>query len=127
LLAQRLALAPAGLLAAQRGGVERLAGRLVHPREMIARQRNQAALLGQRLSIPLPARLREAAFQVQALGARLETLSYAATLARGFALVTTEKGVAVTSAAKMPASAIIHFNDGEVAVRKVAKQGMLDL
>jgi exodeoxyribonuclease VII large subunit len=127
LLAQRLTLAPAALLAARRGGVERLAGRLVHPREMIARQRNQAALLGQRLASPLPGRLREAAFQVQALGARLETLSYAATLARGFALVTTEKGMAVTSAAKMPASAIIHFSDGEVAVRKAPKQGMLDL
>jgi exodeoxyribonuclease VII large subunit len=127
LLAQRLALAPAGALAAQRGGLERLSGRLVHPREMIAAQRNRMSLLGQRLANPLPGRLREAAFHVRALGARLEALSYAATLARGFALVTTDKGAAVTSAAKMPASAVIRFGDGEVAVRKAAKQGVLDL
>jgi exodeoxyribonuclease VII large subunit len=125
LAAQRLTLTP--LLSLRRQAAERLAARLLHPRETIAGRRHVAAGLAQRLATPLPARLRECRLAVAGLDARLEALSYTATLARGFALVTTQTGAAITTAANMPATAVIHFSDANVTVRRAPQQTVLDL
>jgi exodeoxyribonuclease VII large subunit len=113
--------------AAKRGGLERLAGRLIHPREQIAARRNALGLLAHRLAAPLPATLRENLLRVENFGARLGAVSYEAVLARGFALVTTPKGAPVVRADSVaPAADLkIRFADGEVAAKAGARQGSL--
>jgi exodeoxyribonuclease VII large subunit len=123
--AERLSLALPNFAAAKRGGLERLAGRLIHPREQIAARRNALGLLAHRLAAPLPATLRENLLRVENFGARLGAVSYEAVLARGFALVTTPKGAPVVRADSVaPAADLkIRFADGEVAVKAGARQG----
>lgn len=148
---ERLTLALPNFFTLRRAGLERLAARLVHPRELLARGRNAvallnqrlaaalpnqlrtrqsaAALLAQRLGAPLPGRLRESRLRLENLAARLDSVSYAAVLARGFALVTNTKGAPVSSAAQVaPGAALtIKFADGNLAVKAAAKTAQLDL
>ncbi|MGC9269682.1 exodeoxyribonuclease VII large subunit [Acidiphilium sp.] len=116
---ERLALAMPALLATRRATLDRLAGRLLHPRELIAAKRHGLALLAQRLAVPTAARLRESHLKLDAAAGRLESLSYTAVLARGFALAIGPTGDPVTSA--HAASALrrltIRFHDGNLAVR----------
>lgn len=125
--AERLVLALPNFAAAKQAGLERLVARLIHPREQIAAKRNALGLLAQRLAAPLPGSLRENLLRVENFAARLAAVSYEAVLARGFALVTTQKGAPVVSAAKVaPGAGLnIRFADGEVAVVAGAKQGSL--
>jgi exodeoxyribonuclease VII large subunit len=106
-----------------------LAGRLIHPREFLLRRRGDAGLLSHRLDGVLPGRLRESVVRLEGLGARLGAVSYAAVLARGFALVTNAKGAPVSSAASVAPGAVLNvrFADGDVGVKAVGKQGVLDL
>jgi exodeoxyribonuclease VII large subunit len=124
---ERLGLALPNYAAARRAGLERLANRLRHPREILLQARNRVAQAGQRLATPLPGRLRESRLRLESFAARLDAVSYAAVLARGFALVTTPKGVPVQSAAKIApgAALVVKFADGEVEVKAAAKQGTL--
>jgi len=126
---ERLGLALPNYAAARRTGLERLANRLIHPREFLARRRGDVVVLSHRLAAPLPNRLRDAATRLEGFGARLESVSYAAVLARGFALVTNAKGSAVSSAAAVaPGAALnVRFADGEVKVTAAGRQGVLPL
>jgi exodeoxyribonuclease VII large subunit len=126
---ERLGLALPNYAAARRTGLERLANRLIHPREFLARRRGDVVVLSHRLAAPLPNRLRDAATRLEGFGARLESVSYAAVLARGFALVTNAKGTAISSvAAVAPGAALqVRFADGEVKVTAAGRQGVLPL
>jgi exodeoxyribonuclease VII large subunit len=103
--------------------------RLTHPGAEISARRNRINLLAHRLDAPLPGRLREARLRLETLSVRLDSVSYEAVLARGFALVTNAKGAPVQKAADVAPNAAlnIRFSDGEVAVRAAAKTAQLDL
>jgi exodeoxyribonuclease VII large subunit len=109
--------------------LDSLAGRLIHPREFLLRRRGDVGLLSHRLDGVLPGRLRESGVRLEGLGARLGAVSYAAVLARGFALVTNAKGAPVSSAATVAPGAVLNvrFADGDVGVKAAGKQGVLDL
>ncbi len=126
---ERLGLALPNFFTRRRAGLERMAGRLMHPRELLGHGRNAVALLEQRLGAPLPGRLRESRLRLENLAARLDAVSYAAVLARGFALVTNARGAPVSSAAQVaPGAALsIKFADGDVAVKAAARSAQLDL
>jgi exodeoxyribonuclease VII large subunit len=126
---ERLGLALPNYAAARRAALERLANRLIHPREFLARRRGDLVVLSHRLAAPLPNRLRDAAMRLEGFAARLESVSYAAVLARGFALVTNARGTAVSSAAAVaPGAALnVRFADGEVKVTAAGRQGVLPL
>ncbi len=68
---------------------------------------------------------------METLTARLESVSYERVLARGFALVSTARGVPVTSASAVNPGAPLHlrFADGKVEVKAAgtAKTAQLDL
>ncbi|ABI63196.1 exodeoxyribonuclease VII large subunit [Granulibacter bethesdensis] len=68
---------------------------------------------------PLPGRLREAQARLDGLCARLESVSYQAVLARGYALVLDHDGHAVTQAARIASGQILtlRFSDGEKTVQ----------
>ena len=118
-----------GYSAERRSTLERLANRLIHPREFLLRQRNQIAVLSHRLDGPPASQLREARLRLENLSARLQSLSYEAVLQRGFVLVTTPKGVPILSAAKIkPGDALnLKFHDGNVAAKAAPQQQSLDL
>ncbi|HQT84281.1 MAG: exodeoxyribonuclease VII large subunit [Acidiphilium sp. 37-64-53] len=120
---ERLVLALPALLIVRRAALDRLAGRLLHPRELIAAKRHQVALLAQRLAVPATARLRESRLRLDAAAARLESVSYNAVLARGFALAINPKGEPVTSAKAAAASRklTIRFHDGDIGVQTNAR------
>jgi exodeoxyribonuclease VII large subunit len=120
--AERLALAPTALLHRKRGALDAIAPRLPHPRETLAAHRHAVAQSDTRARAALqrltdqsharlariadPAagmagRLREARLHLSGLGARLEGASYQGVLARGFALIRTEDGHAITRAAEV--------------------------
>ncbi|MDE2319989.1 MAG: exodeoxyribonuclease VII large subunit [Rhodospirillales bacterium] len=87
-------------------------------------------LVSHRLATSLPARQKEALILLDALGARLDSVSYERILGRGFALVTTPRGTAVTSAAAIApgASLRLRFADGRIEVRAAGpKIDQLDL
>jgi exodeoxyribonuclease VII large subunit len=127
--AERLVLALPNYAAARHAVLHRLAGRLLHPREVIAAKRHAVALGAHRLDAPLMARTREARMRLESLGARLEAVSYNAILARGFAFVTGKRGAPLTSVAVIEPAQIVtlHFHDGTADARIVPKQGVLDL
>jgi exodeoxyribonuclease VII large subunit len=128
LLSHRLnAALPAQLRGAARA-LENVAARLLHPEARLALRRNGLALLGQRLGAPLPNRLREARARLEGASARLDSVSYEAVLARGFALVTTAKGAPIAAAAAVAPGAPLNvrFADGEVKVT-ADRQGVLPL
>jgi exodeoxyribonuclease VII large subunit len=124
---ERLGLALPNYVITKHRRLDGIANRLRHPREILAQARNRVAQSSQRLATPLPGRLREARLRVESLGARLDAVSYAAVLARGFALVTTPKGVPVQHAAKVApgAALVVRFADGHVNVKADSKQGSL--
>jgi exodeoxyribonuclease VII large subunit len=124
---ERLGLALPNYATARRNALDRMASRLIHPREFLARRRNELALLSQRLATPAPNRLRESRMRLENFAARLDSVSYQAVLARGFALVTDTKGAAIQSAAAVaPGAALnIKFSDGDVGVKAVPVQGRL--
>jgi exodeoxyribonuclease VII large subunit len=131
--AERLAIALPNFVLTRHRKFDSLANRLIHPREFLLRQRNGLALLDHRLTAPLPARLRESRLRLENAAARLEAVSYTATLARGFALVTNRKGAPITTAAGVaPGAALtLRFADGEIAAKAAAAapatQGRLPL
>jgi exodeoxyribonuclease VII large subunit len=126
--AERLGLALPNFAAAKRAGLERLANRLIHPREFLLRRRNDVALLNHRLAAPLPNRLRDSRTRLEGLSARLDSVSYAAVLARGFALVTNTKGAVSSVTQVSPGAALnLRFADGEVKVTAAGRQGVLPL
>ncbi|HVE22853.1 MAG TPA: exodeoxyribonuclease VII large subunit, partial [Acidocella sp.] len=73
--------------------------------------------------------LREARLRLEHVSVRLDSVSYEAVLARGFALVTNAKGAPVQKASEVTPNAAlnIRFADGEVAVRAAPKTAQLDL
>jgi exodeoxyribonuclease VII large subunit len=150
--AERLRLALPNLLAARRAALLRAERHMPDPRSLVAPRR--AALLfagaqlesalrhgvaarrhaGERVmarltAAPLLSRLREAAARLEGLSGRLESVSYQAVLARGYALVTDSKGAAVTRAANVKANQALtlRFTDGELKVRSEKSQGRLPL
>jgi exodeoxyribonuclease VII large subunit len=132
---ERLALAPTALLHRKRAALDAIAPRLPHPRESLAGHRHTLSHLETRgrgalhrltdqsharlarVADPaagMAARLREARLHLSGLHARLEGASYQGVLARGFALVRTEEGHAVTAAADVAPGArlAITLRDG---------------
>jgi exodeoxyribonuclease VII large subunit len=126
---ERQLLALPGLTAARRGALERIAGRLIHPRETLLRQRNQVAMLSHRLEAPPSRKLQDARMRLENLGSRLDSVSYEAVLRRGFVLVTSPRGRPIPDAAKVrPGDDMrLNFHDGEVPVRALPQQAALDL
>jgi exodeoxyribonuclease VII large subunit len=124
-----------GLLSSRRNalalGAERLRSALRHA---AAGRAAAGARVMLRLSdAPLRARLRESRARLEGLAGRLEAVSYAKVLERGFALVADAKGAPLTSAAAIaPGAALrLRFADGEVAAsadrpRKATRQGALE-
>lgn len=135
---ERLRQALPALVGRKRAAFIRLA--LPHPREGIAARRHALAMLAGRQeaawraglaarraapallrfsAAPLRAALRQNATALAGFSARLESVSYNAVLARGFALVQGARGAAITSAAGVrPGAALtLRFHDGTVAAR----------
>jgi exodeoxyribonuclease VII large subunit len=127
--AERLGLALPNYVLVQHRRLDRATRGLTPPAARIAAGRLGLGLLGQRLIGAPPNRLREARVRLDGLAARLESVSYAAVLARGFALVTDARGAAVTAAAKVAPGARLRlrFADGETAVTAAPAQGRLPL
>ncbi len=136
---ERLGIALPALMGRKRRALAEVAPRLPHPREQLAGKRHALALLSARAeaawrrglsrraaqpalgrisAAPVLALLRERKARLEGLAARLEGVSYAATLARGFVLVQDSSGAPVTTAAGVgPGAALaLHFADGQVAV-----------
>jgi len=126
---ERLLLALPNATAVRRSGLERLAARLIHPREFLLRHRNQLAVISHRLDTPPASRLRESRLRLENLSARLGAVSYESVLQRGFVLVSTPRGIPILSAAKIsPGDALsLKFHDGVISARAIPKQGELDL
>jgi exodeoxyribonuclease VII large subunit len=126
-LDHRLAAALPTLLGTTHRRLHAAAYRLTHPGAEIATRRARLAMFWQRLESPLPARLREGALRLETLGARLEAVSYASVLARGFALVTNAKGAPVSRTTQVKANDAlkVRFADGEISVSVTMKQGLL--
>jgi exodeoxyribonuclease VII large subunit len=127
--AGRLSRALPAWVRARREALARLAARLASPAARIAAARGRLGLAAERLAAG-EARARERArFRLDTLAARLEAVSYAATLARGFALVADARGAPLTSAAAVAAGARIGitFADGTVGATADAppRQGRL--
>lgn len=131
LLSHRLVMALPNLLRAGQKRLDAASFSLTQPNAEIARRQASLTLLAHRLQAPLPARQKEARLRLETISARLESVSYERVLARGFALVTTGRGAAVTFAASVsPGAALqLRFADGKVDVKAagVAKTAQLDL
>jgi exodeoxyribonuclease VII large subunit len=82
------------------------------------REAAAARVLPRLTDAPLRARLREARARLEGAAARLESVSHAAVLARGYALVFDQSGAPVTtaSAVRPGARLKLRFADGEVGV-----------
>ncbi|MDE8346406.1 MAG: exodeoxyribonuclease VII large subunit [Acidocella sp.] len=129
LLGQRFSTGWSNVARRAEARVEAIAVQLPDPHVQMLRHQNRVMLLGQRLQTTIPGKLTESAIFVRALSARLEAVSYAAVLLRGFALVTNSKSVAVTSVSEAtPGAALnIRFADGAVPVKVAPTQGKLPL
>ena len=134
--AGRLRVALPGLLAARRGalalGAERLRSALRHA--AAGRAAAGARVMLRLTDAPLRAGLREARARLEGLSGRLESVSYAKVLERGFALVADARGAPLTTAAAVaPGAALrLRFADGDVAAtadrpRDTGRQGALPL
>jgi exodeoxyribonuclease VII large subunit len=140
--AQRLAGALPQMLAAKRAALAEAAAGLRHPREGLAaakaeltqllqrmeagwakgQQRRAAAPALSRLSpAPVEALVRERRAQLGGLAARLEAVSYHAVLARGFALVQGEDGVAMTRAAEVTPGQSLRLIFQDASLRATAE------
>jgi len=146
---ERLGLALPNYVITQHRRMDATANRLRHPREILLAARNRISLLehrltaalpksitaaqkrldsvSYRLATPLPGRLRESRLRLENFSARLDSVSYEAVLARGFALVTTPRGAPIQSAKKISAGAalVIKFADGDVSAKALPKQTSL--
>ncbi len=131
LLGHRLVMALPNLLRASQKRLDGAAYRLSEPTREISKRQAALSLLAHRLQTPLPARQSEAKIRLETLTARLESVSYERVLARGFALVTTARGLPVTSAAAVsPGAALrLRFADGQTEVKAIGtvKTAQLDL
>ena len=121
-------LPPARLLATPGAAALRLAGAgLLHGLEQsVARHRAAEARVASRLSpAPLLGALREARARLQGESARLQSVSHAAVLARGYALVLDAAGEAVTQAGHIaPGMRLrLRFEDGEARATADGKSG----
>jgi exodeoxyribonuclease VII large subunit len=155
--AARLAMALPNLLAARRAALVRSERGMPAPQALIEARRARLTLAAAHLRgglrhlvqtrhaagarsmvrltpAPLTAMIREARAHLGGLSARLESVSYEAVLARGFALVFDGAGHALTraEAVKSGARLRLRFADGEVAARAepappAVRQGRLDL
>ena len=109
------------LIAARRATIALQAAHLrAGLRQAVHRAEAAGARVFSRLSpAALQARLREARARIEGLAARLESVSHAEVLRRGYVLVLGADGHAVTRAAAVkPGAALsLHFADGEVAVK----------
>ena len=114
----RLMLALPNRLAAQRAAFVRAAEQLhAALRHAVASKSAAAARVLPRLNeAPLRAKLRESHARLEGLAARLESVSYEAVLARGYALVADGHGAPLTTASAVRAGMElrIRFRDGEV-------------
>jgi exodeoxyribonuclease VII large subunit len=143
---ERLDQAPSVWIDRRRAALERVGGRLPHPREVIAGHRATLRLLAQRAeagfarqrqalgthrvllrfdALPMADRLAARRAALTGLAARLEAVSYAAVLARGFALVRDAAGGPVTAAAQVAPGAKLGltFADGTVGVTAEGRRG----
>lgn len=88
------------------------------------------ALLSHRFTASLSARQKETSIRLEALVMRLDSSSYEQILRRGFVIVTTPGGAAITSAAAITpgASLRLRFADGQIEVKaNRTKMDQLDL
>jgi exodeoxyribonuclease VII large subunit len=117
--ARRLALGLPALVTARRNALAPSAQSLpAFIRHRVAVARQTEARISARLSpSPVMAGQREARARLEGLSARLESVSYRAVLARGFALVSDPGGHPVTRAAGVVGgdALTLHFADGDVA------------
>jgi len=134
---ERLAVALPALLSRKRETLARIAPRLPHPREGIAARRARldalataartlterriargraAPALARLSAAPVAARAREQRLKLEGLASRLESVSYQAVLARGFALVQDADGTPLPKAAAVAPGAklTLVFTDGQV-------------
>ncbi len=121
-------LPPARSLANPGAAALRLAGTgLTHAlQRSMGRRRQAEAQISPRFSAaPLRAALREARARLEGEAARLESVSHAAVLARGYALVLDTAGEAVTQAGQVaPGMRLrLRFNDGEARVTADGRPG----
>jgi exodeoxyribonuclease VII large subunit len=127
--AGRLALALPAWVRARRETLGRIATRLQSPAARIERARGAAGLLAQRLDAAAARTLERRRDGLSGLVARLEAVSYEATLKRGFALVADAKGRPVTLAASVAPGARLKlaFADGSIdaTADAPARQGRL--
>ncbi|RMD60700.1 MAG: exodeoxyribonuclease VII large subunit, partial [Alphaproteobacteria bacterium] len=103
-----------------------LGARLVHPRRQLALARARFDDVDERFAAALarPLALRQAAQALAALGRILETVSYQATLKRGFAVVRGPRGVITTAAAVTTGLPLdIEFADGHAAAVGAPRAG----
>ncbi len=142
--ANRLSLALPNLLAVRRGALDR--ARLPDPATQIAARRNRLALSGEKMrsglrmavaaraataAMVLPrltpatlrARLREARARLEGMAARLDSVSYTAVLARGYALVTDAAGLPITTAASVRPGMDLRLNFADGEARATARGG----
>jgi exodeoxyribonuclease VII large subunit len=82
---ERFLLALPNFLTARRGTLERLSGRLIHPREFLARRRGDLLVVSHRMDVAMPERLRFLRKNLESMGARLP--APAARLAEGVRVV----------------------------------------
>jgi len=115
--AERLDLAARQFLRAKDDGLHRLAGRLPLPQRELDHARQHLSTLSERLVPECVRRPKDAASELASLGRLLETLSYKATLERGFAVLRDDEGVITSAAdAKPGKSGKVQLRDGEVPV-----------
>ena len=119
LLGQTLATAIPYILLARRKNLDNATSRISKPAGDIEKRRTNLLLLAYRLETAFFVCRSESQTRLEALGARLDSASYARVLGRGFVMVTTPQGTAVTSVAAINpgASLRLHFADGRVEVR----------
>jgi len=116
---ERLVNAIANLAARCRDGLEKLAARLRHPRELIEANRALLASESRALAAAGERLMNDSRLRYAHVAALLESFSYQRVLERGFALVRDAQGAPVTAAAGLsPGDDLaIRFSDGEVGAR----------
>jgi exodeoxyribonuclease VII large subunit len=124
--ASRLLLALPNLVAARRGALMLAGAQLRAALHQTVQRRHTTAsrTLARLTTAPLQAQLRESRTRLEGLAARLESVSYAAVLARGFALVFDSAGHPLTTAAAVPPGGRLRlkFADGDVRATTEGKR-----
>ena len=131
LLNHRLIAALPNRLRQAQKSLDTVAHKLPMPDGEINRRRSRLELTAQRLYAPLLIHQKDARHRLEALSARLESVSYQSVLARGFALVTTARNTPITMATAIkPGMALqLHFADGTAEAKATTplKSSQLDL